>query len=67
MEQRTDDTDPVIRRRLEVYKKAAQPVEAFYEERGKLLKCDCAGRGQGKVWTKAHTVVSPPVNQCPPA
>ncbi|KAL4435036.1 hypothetical protein ABPG77_003861 [Micractinium sp. CCAP 211/92] len=43
MEQRGDDTEPVIRRRLEVYNKAAQPVEQFYEERGKLLNFEITG------------------------
>ena len=37
MEQRSDDTEPVVRRRLEVYKQQAQPVEDFYRARGKLV------------------------------
>lgn len=43
MEQRSDDTEPVIRRRLEVYAREAQPVERFYAERGKLLDFEIFG------------------------
>jgi adenylate kinase len=43
MEQRADDTEPVIRRRLEVYKAASQPVEDFYSSRGKLLNFEITG------------------------
>lgn len=45
MEQRADDTEPVIRRRLEVYKAAAQPVEAYYAQHGKLLNFEITGAG----------------------
>lgn len=43
MEQRADDTEPVIRRRLEVYKREARPVEQFYAQRGKLLDFEITG------------------------
>jgi adenylate kinase len=43
MEQRADDTEPVIRRRLEVYKAASQPVEDYYSSRGKLLNFEITG------------------------
>lgn len=43
MEQRADDTEPVIRRRLDVYNAAAKPVEAFYERQGKLLDFEITG------------------------
>ena len=43
MEQRADDTEPVIRRRLEVYKAAAQPVEDYYSSRGQLLNFEITG------------------------
>lgn len=43
MEQRADDTEPVIRRRLEVYKSAAAPVESYYRGRGKLLNFEITG------------------------
>mmetsp|Transcript_13769 Transcript_13769/g.38976 ORF Transcript_13769/g.38976 Transcript_13769/m.38976 type:complete len:291 (-) Transcript_13769:396-1268(-) len=37
MEIRSDDTEPVIRNRLEVYKAEATPVEQFYERQGILV------------------------------
>eukprot|EP00892_Ulva_mutabilis_P003228 jgi/Ulvmu1/12906/UM098_0094.1 len=37
MEQREDDKEDVIRRRLEVYRKEASPVEDFFQEKGVLL------------------------------
>ena len=37
MEQRSDDTEETILRRLEVYKSGAQPVEDFYSKRGTLV------------------------------
>ena len=43
MEQRADDTEPVIRRRLEVYRSAAAPVERYYAERLKLLNFEITG------------------------
>jgi adenylate kinase len=43
MEQRSDDTEPVVRRRLEVYAREARPVERFYAERGKLLDFEIVG------------------------
>ncbi|KAL4854871.1 Adenylate kinase 1 [Chlorella vulgaris] len=43
MEQRSDDTEPVVRRRLEVYAREAWPVERFYAERGKLLDFEIVG------------------------
>ena len=40
---RADDTEPVIRRRLEVYAEAAAPLAAIYEGRGLLLRVDGMG------------------------
>ena len=37
MEQRSDDTEQTIRRRLEVYNAGAKPVEDFYRHRGSIL------------------------------
>ena len=37
MEQRSDDTEATILRRLEVYKSGAKPVEDFYSKRGTLV------------------------------
>ena len=38
-----DDTEPVIRRRLEVYAEATAPLAAIYEGRGLLLRVDGMG------------------------
>ncbi|KAG2485995.1 hypothetical protein HYH03_015317 [Edaphochlamys debaryana] len=37
LETRADDTEPVIRHRLEVYKREATPVEDFFRQRGLLV------------------------------
>jgi adenylate kinase len=37
MEQRSDDKEETVRRRLEVYKSGAAPVEEFYRQRGILV------------------------------
>jgi len=37
MEQRGDDTEETVHRRLEIYKAGAKPVEDFYHSRGTLL------------------------------
>ena len=37
LEQRADDTEETILRRLEVYNSGAKPVEDFYRERGNLI------------------------------
>ena len=40
---RADDTEPVIRRRLEVYAETTAPLAAIYEGRGLLLRVDGMG------------------------
>ncbi|WP_426514241.1 adenylate kinase [Dactylosporangium sp. McL0621] len=40
IEHRTDDTEPVIRQRLKLYREVTQPVLAFYARRGILLTVD---------------------------
>ena len=40
---RADDTEPVIRRRLEVYAEATAPLAAIYEDQGLLLRVDGMG------------------------
>ncbi|WP_241655521.1 adenylate kinase [Actinomyces oricola] len=40
---RTDDTEPVIRRRLEVYTEQTEPLAAIYEARGLLVRVDGVG------------------------
>lgn len=40
---RSDDTEPVIRSRLETHRKESQPIEAFYGSRGLLLNFEITG------------------------
>ncbi|SDN28732.1 Adenylate kinase [Actinomyces ruminicola] len=40
---RADDTEPVIRRRLEVYAEQTEPLAALYEQRGLLVRVDGVG------------------------
>lgn len=40
---RADDTEPVIRRRLEVYAQSTAPLAAHYQERGLLVRVDGIG------------------------
>ncbi|WP_022670793.1 adenylate kinase [Hippea alviniae] len=42
--QRDDDTEEVVRNRLEVYKKSTMPLVEYYEKQGKLVKIDGTGR-----------------------
>jgi adenylate kinase len=43
IEGRADDTEPVIRHRLEVYSESTSPLTAFYEGRGLLARVDGIG------------------------
>jgi adenylate kinase len=43
IEGRADDTEPVIRRRLEVYAESTAPLTDFYRERGILAQVDGIG------------------------
>lgn len=43
MEQRHDDTEEVIRRRLQIYKDSAEPVKEFYRQRGILINFEITG------------------------
>jgi adenylate kinase len=38
--QRSDDTEPVFKKRLSVYREQTQPLEAFYKKRGLLTDID---------------------------
>ena len=42
--QRDDDTEEVVRNRLEVYKKSTMPLVEYYEKQGKLVKIDGTGK-----------------------
>jgi adenylate kinase len=43
IEGRADDTEDVIRKRLEVYAESTAPVTAYYEGRGLLVRVDGMG------------------------
>ncbi|KAG8390655.1 hypothetical protein BUALT_Bualt01G0106200 [Buddleja alternifolia] len=48
---RSDDTEEVVKKRLQVYNEMSQPVEEFYRSRGKLLEFDLPG-GIPESWPK---------------
>jgi adenylate kinase len=48
---RSDDTGPVIKRRLELYREQTRPVISAYEQRGILLTVE--GSGQREMITAA--------------
>lgn len=41
--QRSDDKPETVRNRLDVYRKETEPLESYYEERGKLVSIDGVG------------------------
>jgi adenylate kinase len=43
LEQRSDDTEDVVRRRLEEYRQKTQPLEDYYGERGLVRDVDGVG------------------------
>ncbi len=56
LEHRTDDTEAVIRHRLELYQKATQPIIAWYAQRGILVSVD-AMRQAGEVGREIRTAL----------
>lgn len=57
IEGRADDTEEVIRRRMEVYREQTAPLTEFYGERGQLAQVD--GNGTiDEVWERIHAVIS---------
>lgn len=43
MEQRSDDNEETVKRRIQVYKDSASPVEQFYREKGRLIDFEITG------------------------
>jgi adenylate kinase len=43
LDQRTDDTEPVVRKRLEVYREETEPLLGFYREQNMLRDVDGVG------------------------
>ncbi|WP_084038490.1 adenylate kinase [Demequina sp. NBRC 110053] len=54
IEGRADDSEPVIRKRLEVYAKQTAPVSAYYEGRGLLVQID----GMGEIEDVTERIVA---------
>jgi len=54
---RADDTEEVVRNRLQIYNDMSQPVEGFYREQGKLLEFDLPG-GIPESWPKLLQVLN---------
>lgn len=54
---RTDDTEEVIRRRLEVYEEQTAPLIDYYRDRGLLAAADGAG-GVGEVFARVVGVLA---------
>ncbi|KAL4576550.1 hypothetical protein LXL04_012646 [Taraxacum kok-saghyz] len=48
---RADDTEPVVRKRLRVYKEQSEPVEDYYRKQGKLTEFNLPG-GIPESWPK---------------
>ncbi len=43
LQQRADDQEDVVRNRLEVYREQTEPLAAFYDARGQLVRIDAEG------------------------
>lgn len=43
LQQRADDREDVVRNRLEVYREQTEPLVAFYDTRGQLVRIDAQG------------------------
>uniref|UniRef100_A0ACD5TTU0 Uncharacterized protein n=1 Tax=Avena sativa TaxID=4498 RepID=A0ACD5TTU0_AVESA len=54
---RDDDTEEVIRNRLQIYNEMSQPVEDFYKNQGKVLEFDLPG-GIPESWPKLLQVLN---------
>ncbi len=56
LEQRVDDREETVRRRLEVYQRDTRPLESFYRERGLLREVDAEGE-VGEVTRRAVAIL----------
>lgn len=56
IEGRADDTEPVIRRRLEVYKDQTEPMVTYYADQDKLVQVDGVGTVD-EVWERIRKVL----------
>lgn len=55
-EHRSDDTEPVIRHRLEVYREQTEPMVTYYADQDKLVQVDGEGTID-EVWERVHKVL----------
>ncbi len=55
--QRDDDTEAVVRNRLEVYREQTEPLVAFYRERGVLAQLEAVGT-MDEVTTRAEALLA---------
>lgn len=58
IEHRPDDTEPVIRHRLEVYQLETKPLVDYYQRSGLLLSVDGNGSIE-QVWQRLQAVLTP--------
>jgi adenylate kinase len=67
LERRTDDTEPVIRRRLALYHEVTAPIVSWYAERGILVSVDAArpAKHVGREILTALEVMRPLIDQVP--
>ncbi|MDO5035269.1 MAG: adenylate kinase [Actinomycetaceae bacterium] len=56
IEGRSDDTEPVIRHRLEVYHAQTEPMVTYYADRDKLIEVDGKGSVE-EVWARIEDVL----------
>ncbi|KAI3793658.1 hypothetical protein L1987_36278 [Smallanthus sonchifolius] len=54
---RADDTEPVVKERLRVYKEKSQPVEDYYRKQGRLMEFDLPG-GIPESWPKLLEILN---------
>lgn len=55
-ENRSDDTEPVIRHRMEVYRAQTEPMATYYAEQDKLVQVDGMG-SVDEVWKRIENVL----------
>ena len=56
LEHRSDDTEPVIRHRLDVYREQTEPMATYYAEQDKLVQVDGMGTID-EVWERIRAVL----------
>ena len=62
--QRPDDAPEVVLKRLEVYRQETQPLEAFYDKRGRLVNVDGARSAEEVFADLARAARRPVMEEC---